>query len=70
MCTFARKKSNKVFDIDVGIGTHTLISEGLAWHGSTAVTTDSHANIPGAIGAFDQGMCDTDISAAFHKGKV
>ena len=68
--TFARKKGIKVFDIDNGIGTHTLISEGLAWPGSTAVTTDSHANILGAIGAFGQGMGDKDISAAFHKGKV
>ena len=68
--TFARKHHIKVFDIDNGIGTHTLISEGLAWPGSTAVTTDSHANILGAIGAFGQGMGDKDISAAFHKGKV
>jgi len=68
--TFARKNGIKVFDIDYGIGTHTLISEGLAWPGSTAVTTDSHANILGAIGAFGQGMGDKDISAAFHKGKV
>ena len=68
--TFARQHGIKVFDIDIGIGTHTLISEGLAWPGSTAVTTDSHANILGAIGAFGQGMGDKDISAAFHKGKV
>lgn len=68
--TYARKHGIKVFDIDNGIGTHTLISEGLAWPGSTAVTTDSHANILGSIGAFGQGMGDKDISAAFHKGKV
>lgn len=68
--TYARKHGIKVFDIDNGIGTHTLISKGLAWPGSTAVTTDSHANILGAIGSFGQGMGDKDISAAFHKGKV
>ncbi len=68
--TFARKHGIKVYDINVGIGTHTLISEGLAWPGSTAVTTDSHANILGAIGAFGQGMGDKDIAAAFHKGTV
>ncbi len=67
---FARKHDIKVYDINVGIGTHTLISEGLAWPGSTAVTTDSHANILGAIGAFGQGMGDKDIAAAFHRGKV
>jgi len=67
---FARKHGIKVFDINNGIGTHTLFSEGLSWPGSTAVTTDSHANILGAIGAFGQGMGDKDITAAFHKGKI
>ena len=67
---FARKHGIKVFDIDNGIGTHTLISEGYTYPGSTALTTDSHANILGAIGAFGQGMGDKDIAAAFHTGKV
>ena len=67
---FARKQGIKVYDIDNGIGTHTLFSEGLSWPGSTAVTTDSHANILGAIGAFGQGMGDKDIAVAFAKGKV
>ena len=67
---FARKHGIKVFDIDNGIGTHTLISEGFTYPGSTALTTDSHANILGAIGAFGQGMGDKDIAAAFHSGKV
>ena len=67
---FARKRGIKVFDIDNGIGTHTLIREGLVWPGSTAVTTDSHANILGAVGAFGQGMGDKDVAAAFHQGKV
>ena len=57
---YARKHGIKVFDIDNGIGTHTLIDSGLAWPGSTAVTTDSHANILGAIGAFGQGMGDQE----------
>jgi len=67
---FARKHGIKVYDIDNGIGTHTLIQNGLAWPGSTSVTTDSHANILGAIGAFGQGMGDKDIAVAFHRGKV
>jgi 3-isopropylmalate/(R)-2-methylmalate dehydratase large subunit len=67
---FARTHGIKVFDINNGIGTHTLISEGLAFPGSTALTTDSHANILGAIGAFGQGMGDKDIAAAFSKGRV
>ncbi len=67
---FARKHGIRVFDINNGIGTHTLISEGYAYPGSTALTTDSHANILGAIGAFGQGMGDKDIAAAFNRGKV
>lgn len=67
---FAQNKGIKVYDINKGIGTHTMISEGLAFPGSTAVTTDSHANILGAIGAFGQGMGDKDIAAAFVNGKV
>ena len=68
--TFARKHGIKVYDIDNGIGTHTFIDEGLAYPGSTVVTTDSHANILGAVGAFGQGMGDKDIAAAFSAGKV
>lgn len=67
---FARKHGIRVFDIDNGIGTHTLINEGLVFPGATAVTTDSHANILGAVGAFGQGMGDKDIAAAFNRGKV
>lgn len=68
--TFARKYGIKVFDIDNGIGTHTFIDEGLAYPGQTVVTTDSHANILGAVGAFGQGMGDKDIAAAFSNGSV
>ena len=68
--TYARGNDIRVFDIDQGIGTHILIEEGLAYPGSTAVSTDSHANILGAVGAFGQGMGDKDIAAAWSKGKV
>jgi 3-isopropylmalate/(R)-2-methylmalate dehydratase large subunit len=67
---FAREKGIKIYDIDAGIGTHLLIDEGYVFPGATAVSTDSHANILGAIGAFGQGMGDMDISAAWHEGKV
>lgn len=67
---FAREQGIKVYDIDKGIGTHILIEEGLAYPGSTAVSTDSHANILGAVGAFGQGMGDKDIAAAWGHGKV
>jgi 3-isopropylmalate/(R)-2-methylmalate dehydratase large subunit len=67
---FAREHAIKVFDIDAGIGTHIMIDQALVLPGSTAVSTDSHANILGAIGAFGQGMGDMDIAAAWHTGKV
>jgi 3-isopropylmalate/(R)-2-methylmalate dehydratase large subunit len=67
---FARENGIKVYDIDAGIGTHLLIDEGFVFPGSTAVSTDSHANILGAVGAFGQGMGDMDIAAAWNKGKL
>jgi 3-isopropylmalate dehydratase small subunit len=67
---YARNNGIKVYDIDKGIGTHILIHDGLAYSGSTAVTTDSHANILGAVGAFGQGMGDQDIAAAWAYGKL
>jgi homoaconitate hydratase family protein/3-isopropylmalate dehydratase small subunit len=67
---FAREHGIRVYDINRGIGTHLLIEEGLVYPGATAVSTDSHANILGAIGAFGQGMGDKDIAAAWSKGKV
>ena len=67
---FARKNGVKVFDIDSGIGTHLIIDKGIAKPGGTIVSTDSHANILGAIGAFGQGMGDRDIAHAWTHGKV
>lgn len=67
---FARNNKIPVFDIDAGIGTHLAIDKGLAVPGSTLVSTDSHANILGAIGSFGQGMGDQDIAAAWANGKV
>ncbi|MQY80211.1 MAG: homoaconitate hydratase family protein [Bacteroidetes bacterium] len=67
---FARDLGIRVYDINSGIGTHLLIEEGLVYPGCTAISTDSHANILGAIGAFGQGMGDKDIAAAWSKGKI
>lgn len=67
---FARQNDIKVYDVDAGVGTHLAIDKGLAYPGSTFVSTDSHANIMGAIGAFGQGMGDQDIAAAWAKGSV
>jgi len=67
---FARANEIQVYDINSGIGTHLAIDEGLIFPGGTLVSTDSHANIVGAIGAFGQGMGDLDIAYAFARGKV
>ncbi len=67
---FARNNGIKIYDIDAGIGTHVAIDAGLAGPGCTFVSTDSHANILGAIGAFGQGMGDVDIAHAFAFGRV
>jgi 3-isopropylmalate/(R)-2-methylmalate dehydratase large subunit len=67
---FARTNGVTVFDINSGIGTHVAIDKGLVLPGGTMVSTDSHANILGAIGAFGQGMGDKDIAAAWSNGSV
>jgi homoaconitate hydratase family protein/3-isopropylmalate dehydratase small subunit len=67
---YARKNGIHVYDINSGIGTHVAIDKGLVRPGGTFVSTDSHANILGAIGAFGQGMGDRDIAAAWANGSV
>ncbi|HWR27332.1 MAG TPA: aconitase/3-isopropylmalate dehydratase large subunit family protein, partial [Candidatus Thermoplasmatota archaeon] len=67
---FARKHGIRIYDINSGIGTHLAFDEGLVFPGDTFVSTDSHANILGALGAFGQGMGDIDIAYAFAYGKI
>ncbi|HIH29489.1 MAG TPA: 3-isopropylmalate dehydratase large subunit [Thermoplasmata archaeon] len=67
---FARKHGIKIYDINSGIGTHLAFDEGLVFPGDTFVSTDSHANILGALGAFGQGMGDIDIAYAFAHGNI
>ncbi|MFO7732041.1 MAG: aconitase family protein, partial [Candidatus Aminicenantes bacterium] len=67
---FARERGVGLFDVTAGIGTHIAIEEGLVTPGGTLVSTDSHANILGAVGAFGQGMGDQDIAAAWAFGRV
>jgi len=68
--TFAREQGVPLFDVDSGIGTHVLLENGYVSPGMTAVGTDSHFNIFGAIGAFGQGMGDVDIAFGFKFGKT
>ena len=67
---FAREHGIRVYDINRGIGTHILIEEGLVYPGATAVSTDSHANLLGAVGAFGQGMGDKDMAAVWSNGSI
>lgn len=67
---FARQHGIRLFDIDSGIGTHVAIDHGLVGPGGTLISTDSHANILGAIGAFGQGMGDVDVAYAFSHGSI
>lgn len=67
---YARENYIGLYDIDSGIGTHLAIDEGLAVPGNTVVSTDSHTNILGAIGAFGQGLGERDIAAAWSRGSV
>jgi homoaconitase/3-isopropylmalate dehydratase large subunit len=66
---YARGNGIKVYDVNAGIGTHLAIDKGLILPGGTFVSTDSHANIMGAIGAFGQGMGDQDIAAVWASGQ-
>ena len=65
---YARAHNIPIYDINAGIGTHLVVDNGLVNPGDTFVSTDSHANILGAIGAFGQGMGDIDIAYAFAHG--
>jgi 3-isopropylmalate/(R)-2-methylmalate dehydratase large subunit len=67
---WAKTQGVRVFDVDMGIGSHVALEYGLTWPGATFVGTDSHLNILGAVGAFGQGMGDQDIAFAFKAGKT
>ncbi|MFO8086707.1 MAG: aconitase/3-isopropylmalate dehydratase large subunit family protein [Bacteroidales bacterium] len=67
---YARKNNIRVFDINMGIGTHQAIDNGMVWPGSTFVSTDSHSNIMGALGAFGQGLGDKDMAAVWAYGSI
>ena len=67
---FARKWGVKLYDVNYGIGTHILIEKGIVRPGMTAIGTDSHYNILGAIGAFGQGTGDVDTAYAWKTGQL
>ncbi len=67
---YARKEGVRVYDIDAGIGTHVALEVGIVTPGSTMVSTDSHANIVGALGAFGQGLGDVDMAHVWAFGRT
>ena len=67
---FAQEQNVKVFDVDQGIGTHTLMENGHVTPGSIVVGTDSHMNILGAFNCFGQGMGDVDITFGYRYGRT
>jgi 3-isopropylmalate dehydratase small subunit len=67
---FARDRGIGLYDMGRGIGTHVAMEEGLVAPGRTFVSTDSHANLVGAVGALGLGMGDQDIAHAFAFGSV
>jgi 3-isopropylmalate dehydratase small subunit len=67
---FARDNGIRVFDMHSGIGSHLMIDQGLVTPGMTMVSSDSHVNILGAIGALGQGVNEKDLISAFTKGKI
>lgn len=67
---FARDNGIRIFDQHSGIGTHLLIDQGFATPGTTMVSSDSHANILGAIGALGHSLKEKELAQAFSKGKI
>lgn len=67
---FAQEQGIQVYDVNMGIGTHVLMEEGIARPGGVVVGTDSHMNLLGAVGALGQGMGDVDIAFTFRTGRT
>ncbi len=67
---FAAAQGIRVFDVDVGIGSHVLMEEGLARTGAAVVTTDSHMNVAAAVGCLGLGMGDADVAFSFRTGRT
>jgi len=63
---FARKKGVKLFDINHGIGQHTLLENGLVKPYDVIIGTDSHMNLLGVAEAFSTGVGITDIVTAMR----
>ncbi|KAA0006388.1 MAG: 3-isopropylmalate dehydratase large subunit [Thermoplasmata archaeon] len=67
---FAREKGVKLFDINHGVGQHTLLEHGLVKPYDVIIGTDSHMNLLGVAEAFSTGVGITDIVTAMRYGKL
>lgn len=67
---FAKRHGVRLFDINHGVGQHTLLESGLVKPYDVIVGTDSHMNLLGVAQAFATGVGITDIVAAMRYGKL
>ena len=67
---FARQTGVHLFDVETGVGQHTLLENGMVRPYDVIVGTDSHMNLLGAVGAFATGVGTTDLVAAMATGKL
>ncbi len=67
---FAKKYGIRVFDVNNGIGQHTLLENGMIKPGSVVIGTDSHMNLLGAANSFSTGVGTTDIVAGMRFGRT
>ncbi len=67
---FAAQTGVHLFDVETGVGQHTLLENGMVRPYDVIVGTDSHMNLLGAVGSFATGMGTTDLVAAMATGKL
>ncbi|RLF46434.1 MAG: homoaconitate hydratase family protein [Thermoplasmata archaeon] len=67
---FVEEKGIHLFDINNGVGQHTLLEHGMVKPYDVIIGTDSHMNLLGVAEAFSTGVGITDIVAAMRYGKL
>ena len=67
---FAKQTGVRLYDVETGVGQHTLLEAGMVRPFDVIVGTDSHMNLLGAVGAFATGTGTTDLVAAMATGKL
>ncbi len=67
---FADQTGVPLFDVETGVGQHTLLENGMVRPYDVIVGTDSHMNLLGAVGSFATGVGTTDLVAAMATGKL